>query len=335
MNDVDDFQAHAQELQSRYSSLRLSEADTRSYLIDPVLRILGYAGVEHLRREVNVPATKESIDYELLVAGEAQAIVEAKAIRQQITDQHAAQCVQYAAILGVRWCLITNGIEWRLYDAHAKGPLSDKHIASVRLDGDEAAIGRAWGMLSLFARESLERSTPISGLLVERVVIDELGDPQSAAVSALRRAVQSRFGERVAPGAIVAELKRLMSLVESVPSASPETSSEPADKQKRQGRTRMTRRSSGQRVSLQELVDAGLLPEGAPIEARVGGISHPARVVGGQIELNGQLYDSPSAASMALREVQSYNGWIDWRYHGETLAVIRERLQRRTDAGQA
>ena len=123
--------------------LELSESDTRAYLIDPLLRILGYAGVKDLRREVTVPATKESLDYELLVDGQPQAIVEAKALRHTVTDQHAAQCVQYATVLGIRWCLITNGVWWVIYDAHAKGPLEEKRVADVRLDDDPAAIAHA------------------------------------------------------------------------------------------------------------------------------------------------------------------------------------------------
>src|SRR5690606_27868653 len=112
---------------------RLSESDTRVHLIDPVLRILGYKSVPDLRREVPVPATKESLDYQLSVDGRPQVIVEAKALRHSITDQHAAQCVQYASILGIRWCLITNGTAWALYDAHAKGPLAEKKVTEVSL----------------------------------------------------------------------------------------------------------------------------------------------------------------------------------------------------------
>jgi hypothetical protein len=204
------FATHAEELQSKYSGLRLSEADTRSYLVEPVLRLIGYEGVEHLRREVAVPATKESLDYELLVSGEPTAIVEAKAIRQRPTDQHAAQCVQYASILGVRWCFITNGVEWLLYDAHAKGPLADKRVAAIRLDGDDESLKRAWDVLSLFTRGALERSDPLAGLLVERVLIDELGDPTSATVNAVRKALRARFGERVNGSVIVAAAERLM-----------------------------------------------------------------------------------------------------------------------------
>ena len=89
------FRDHVLQIQE-YSALSLSEADTRAYLIDPMLRILGYDGINDLRREVTVPATKEAVDYELMVDGQPHVIVEAKALRNNPTDQHAAQCVQYA-----------------------------------------------------------------------------------------------------------------------------------------------------------------------------------------------------------------------------------------------
>lgn len=102
------FAAHVK-LVREHVGLSLSEADTRAYLVDPVLRILGYETVGDLRREVSDPATKESLDYALLVDGKPHVIVEAKPVQQGVADQHAAQCVQYAAVLGVRWCLVTNG----------------------------------------------------------------------------------------------------------------------------------------------------------------------------------------------------------------------------------
>ncbi len=107
-----------------------------------------------------VPATKEAIDYELLVDGKAHAIVEAKAIHHQITTQDAAQAVQYASILGVRWCLITNGLHWALYDAHANIPLAEKRVAEVRLDGDPTMVAHAWTVLSLFSREAVASTSP-------------------------------------------------------------------------------------------------------------------------------------------------------------------------------
>ena len=154
-----EFDRHLTTVQE-YAGLNLSESDTRAYLVDPLLRLLGFADVKHLRREVTVPATKEFLDYELLVDGQPAVIVEAKAVRHSLSDRHAAQCVQYASVLGVRWCLITNGLAWALYDAHATGPLREKRVAEVRLDGDETAAEEAWAVLSAFSRHALAQSNP-------------------------------------------------------------------------------------------------------------------------------------------------------------------------------
>ena len=326
---LDAFMAHARTLSAKYSKLNLSEADTRSYLIDPVLRLLGYEGVENLRREVPISATKEFIDYELLVRGAPHVLIEAKALRHDLADQHAAQCVKYAAVLGVRWCFITNGLEWLLYDATAKGPLAKKRVAAVKLDDTDASCVEAWRVLSLFARDELERQMPINSLLIQRVVEDELSDAESSIVNALRHAVQVRFGERVTSADVVVVAKRLMRPNDG-PSNLPRPPGEPAqplptprepstpplDPPDRERR----------RITISDLVTAGLLPEGASIEALVKGVTHVARVAQGRIELDGQVYDSPSAASMAIRKVESWNGWVDWKYKGETLSDLRRRL---------
>jgi hypothetical protein len=183
-------------------------------------------------------------------------------------------------------------------------------------------------VLSLFAREALERSDPINSLLIERVILDELHSTDSATTVALRRAVQQRFGERVSAAAVVAVADRLVRAdarppvqsraIASAPQAATSTTTTPP--------LRPASTAGERRVTMADLIGAGLLPDGAPIEASVDGVSHAARIKGGRIELNGASYDSPSAASIALRNVRSWNGWVDWRYQGETLAEIRKRL---------
>ena len=207
-NVRDEFEQHLSNIQ-QYTALGLSEADTRSHLIDPLLRILGFSDVRHLRREVMIPATKEFLDYELRVDDKPVMIVEAKAARNPLSERDAAQCVQYASVLGVRWCVITNGMTWVFYDAHATGSLKDKWIAEVRLDGDELGVEQAWAVLSAFSRESLVKPNPITSLLVERVVAAELTRPDSKAVMDLRRSVQQRFGERVSGEAVLSAIRRV------------------------------------------------------------------------------------------------------------------------------
>ena len=311
------FWAHAEKVQADYLSLRLSEADTRSYLIDPVLRLLGYEGVKHLRREMPVPATKEAIDYELLVDGKAHAIVEAKAIRHQITAQDAAQAVQYASVLGVRWCLITNGLHWALYDAHANIPLAEKRVAEVRLDGDPTVVAHAWAVLSLFSREAVASTSPLTSLLIERVLADELQAPDSKAVAELRRAVTRRFGERVAGGAVVDAIQRWRQRG-SAQAAAPvmgevgkdeETVPSPSPRKPPPQRDRRRRVEAGTRTRLADLIDAGLLPTDAVLEAQVHGVSHFARVRDGSIEWGGRSTTRHPAPRSPCGRHRGTAGW--------------------------
>ena len=320
-----EFDRHLTTVQE-YAGLNLSESDTRAYLVDPLLRLLGFADVKHLRREVTVPATKEFLDYELLVDGQPEVIVEAKAVRHSLSDRHAAQCVQYASVLGVRWCLITNGLAWALYDAHGTGPLREKRVAEVRLDGDETAAEEAWAVLSAFSRHALAQSNPITSLLVDRVVADDLSRSDSTAVRALRRSVQQRFGERVSTEAVVSAIERVLRASAPAAEAGAEEhgaqiETEPESTPPRPRRTK----GGGRRVTIAELVDAGLLPPDATLEATISGVTHIGRLREGQLEVNGVTYGTPSAASAAIRSGSS-NGWVDWQYRGATLAALRQRL---------
>lgn len=311
------FRQHVATIQG-FRAQDLNEAMTRKYLIDPVLAMLGYESPDELHLEVRVPNTGEFIDYELVVDGKPRAIVEAKALRNEVTEQHAAQCVKYAALLGVQWCLVTNGLVWAIYDAYAPVELTEKRVVSVHLEDDADSIEHAWGVLSQFQRDSLRESEPLSEILIERIVAREFQRPDSPTIGALRSAIKSRVGHRVSAESVVAALSRLVG----------------GDRQS----TRATVRpepSPGaamqalERSGIRELIDAGLLPPDAALELKWKGVVYPARVRNGQIEVNGRVFTSPSAAGGFIRRGMATNGWKSWCYNGETLWTLRERLRAR------
>ena len=283
---------HAQRIKE-YLSLNLSESDTRAYLIDPLLHILGYKDVSDLRREVPIPATKETLDYELLVHDQPVAIVEAKALRHHLNDQHAAQCVQYASVLGVRWCLITNGISWALYDAYCKGPLTEKRITEVMLDGDQAELEKAWEVLSLFSREALGKTNPLQRLLIERVVADELMRPNSPAIEALRRATKARFGERISGDVVVEVTQQLIKKEQASVPKSEGTQFEPVRIEIKTAKVPQGEIGSspsrtkdkpgglaegGRRIALSDLINSALLPSDAVLEVQIRGVKFTGQI---------------------------------------------------------
>ena len=153
----------------------------------------------------------------------------------------------------------------------------------------------------------------------------------------LRRAVTRRFGERVAGGAAVDAIQRWRQRG-SAPAAAPvtgdvrkdeETAPSSGPRKPLPPRDRRRRGEVATRIRLADLIDSGLLPTDAVLEARVHGVSHFGRVRNGAIEWEGTLYDTPSGASIALRKTRSWNGWVDWHFRGTSLADLRNQLRAR------
>jgi hypothetical protein len=312
------FRQHVSAIQS-FRAQDLNEAMTRKYLVDPILAMLGYESPEELHLEVRVPNSGEFIDYELLVDGQPRAIVEAKALRNGLTEQHAAQCVQYAALLGVQWCLVTNGLVWAVYDAYAPVALAEKRVVEVRLQDDPDDLDHAWHVFSQFQRDALRESEPLSEILIERIVAQEFQRPDSSVIKALRSAIKSRVGHRVSAESVVAALSRMTGADRKGGRAT----MQPAEP------TRKARDRALDKTGLRDLIDAGLLPPDASLEMKWRDAIYSGRVRGGQIEVNGRLFPTPSAAGSFARKGAATNGWKWWRYNGEALWLLRERLRSR------
>jgi len=295
---------------------KFSEAQTRAFLIDPVLRILGYKSADDIQMEVQVRATGDFVDYALLIDGKAEAIVEAKPSGDAILEKHAAQCVEYASVLGTRWCLITNGITWAIYDAHINAALADKKIAEVRLVGDAQDANRAWQTLSLFSRESLGKPLAIAPLFADLVIENELLRQDSRAISALRAAVSEKLGARVPADIVVGAVRRrLQGLrpLDTTPGSQGLARTVRAEKPPPRGVTRS------------DLINAGLLPRDATIEAKFKRETYYARLRDGQVELDGQLYPTLSAAARSIVG-HAKNGWKFWSFNGVSLGSLRDKL---------
>jgi len=198
--------------------------------------------------------------------------------------------------------------------------LEAKKVAQVRLNGSEAELEEASRVLSMLSKRAMTSANPLTSLLVERVVKDELRRPDSPAVIALRRAVRDRFGDQVATQAVLQALEPI-----NGPASEPDA--RPVDTQYASAELKAkVRRSRDVGSGIRLLVEAGLLPPDATIECRLYGVSHAARIRDGQIELNGRVYDSPSAAAGSLRAGKASNGWVIWKYKGELLSDLRARL---------
>lgn len=142
-----------------------NESDTVMYLVKFFEEVLNY---DSLKGEISKElAIKDRYcDLALKVDGAVQILVECKASGLKgLVDKHIEQAENYASRSGVRWVLLTNAIEWKLYHltfAEAEGIVHDLAFEMNFLQELEDDPQAVWEKLSLFNRNSISK-----GLLEE------------------------------------------------------------------------------------------------------------------------------------------------------------------------
>jgi len=65
--------------------------------------------------------------------GQVKSLIEVKAIGSELKDQHVKQAMDYAANQAVDWCILTNGIAWRIYRVSFTEPIDDELVVEFDL----------------------------------------------------------------------------------------------------------------------------------------------------------------------------------------------------------
>lgn len=155
--------------------------------------------------------------------------VEAKGLGENINDpKWANQTISYAAVAGVERVSLTDGNEWRIYNAHAPVPVERKLFRIVRLDEDVGAAAETLDLLSKTNMEENRIEVLWKSQFVDRQVHAELealfgGDePAPELVTLLRKRLNA-----LAPKDIRASLGRLRAKFD-FPSVAPTPTPTPA-----------------------------------------------------------------------------------------------------------
>ena len=121
---------------ARYKGSAFNEQDTKASLIKPVLESLGWdtSDPEQVRHEFKTNPKDNPVDYALLHMRLPRLMVEAKGLGESLEDpKWVGQILGYAAVGGAMWCVLTNGEEYRIYNATAPVAAADKLLCKVRL----------------------------------------------------------------------------------------------------------------------------------------------------------------------------------------------------------
>ena len=135
---------------------RLSEADTKAAFIDPILSALGWdlRDIFSVSREYRHRPQDNPVDYALFVARSPVLFVEAKSLNKDLSDyKWISQTISYANAAG-EWCALTNGDEYRIYNAFAKAEADKKLFRRFKIS-DHGDRNLAIETLLLLSSETL------------------------------------------------------------------------------------------------------------------------------------------------------------------------------------
>lgn len=135
----------------------IGEQNTKAVLIDPILEALGWdlRNLDEVVREYRAKPSDNPVDYALMLRRSPLLFVEAKDLGSNLNDRKwASQTISYATVVGVEWCVLTDGDEYRIYNAHAPVDVDEKLFRAVRLS-DTDAHERTLETLLLLSKEKL------------------------------------------------------------------------------------------------------------------------------------------------------------------------------------
>ena len=149
---------------ARSKGIRFNEANTKKNFIEPIIEALGWnlrnfeeVDMEY-RGTIGGRGPDKPVDYALFIAGSAALFVEAKPLDESLDDKRwIDQTLNYANVSGVRWCVLTNGLEYRIYKTHEPVVAVKKLFRSVMIGRDDANVIAA--TLSLLRKEEMKESS--------------------------------------------------------------------------------------------------------------------------------------------------------------------------------
>lgn len=143
------------------ASTAANEANTKALMIEPLLGSLGWNPIDLdiMEREVKV-FDGTFLDYALKVAGDARLYVEAKSVGGNLDDKKfVAQAINYANNDGVLWCVLTNGLRYRVYKTNEPVAMDQKLLFEVDLTDETDPLNEKIRLLRLVSRDAVEDGT--------------------------------------------------------------------------------------------------------------------------------------------------------------------------------
>jgi len=331
----------------------IGEQNTKAALIEPLLAALGWdiEDIDEVSREYRRKPQDNPVDYALFMLRSPRLFVEAKGLEKDLSDRKwISQVLGYATVVGVEWCVLTNGDEYRLYNAHAPVDVEQKLFRVVRLS-DSEQDEYTLDTLELLSKEKMGDNllnVLWKAHFIDRHVSQALGELLQNDDASLIRLIRRRTPE-LTPSDIRESLKRAdISIDFPVVSVSTQSFAREVEDEATTP-VRVVEKTEGAKKTLNipgvqviDLIRANFIEPPSKLEKEYKGRHLEAEVQpDGTIVFDGETHNSLSlAASYARKSIigapegRKYpqtNGWTFWKCRDprtgrlEEIDVVRQR----------
>ena len=104
----------------------INEADTVVIITDMLERVFGFDKYEDVTREFAIKGT--FVDLAIKVEDKIDYLIEVKSIGTELKELHLRQAIGYASKEGVKWAILTNGIEWQIHRVNVDKQVTNESI---------------------------------------------------------------------------------------------------------------------------------------------------------------------------------------------------------------
>ena len=107
----------------------VNESDTVTIVTDMLEEIFGFDKYSEITREFSIQGTY--CDLAIKTGKTVDYLIEVKAIGRNLKGKHLRQAVNYASREGIRWVILSNGIEWQIHRVTLDTKITSEELCTI------------------------------------------------------------------------------------------------------------------------------------------------------------------------------------------------------------
>lgn len=133
----------------------VNEADTVVIITDMLNDVFGMDKYTEVTREFAIKGT--FVDLAIRFDGKVEYLIEVKAIGLDLREHHLRQAIDYAAKEGVKWVVLTNGVNWEVHRVLVSGQVTNERVVSFNFSELSPRKEQDLEVLYMLCRRGVEK----------------------------------------------------------------------------------------------------------------------------------------------------------------------------------